>query len=319
MSLPTALSDAPPVLFLMGPTATGKTALAVELARRLPCDIISVDSAQVYRGMDIGTAKPGPDILGIVPHRLIDILDPAQAYSAGRFCLDAAHEIRAIRCAGRIPLLVGGTMLYFHALQFGLAELPAADPATRARIEGQAREHGWGALHRRLEQVDPRAAHRIHPNDPQRIQRALEVHALTGTPLTELQARRVVPILGLPVVKVALAPSDRGALHQIIDARFHAMLRGGFTDEVEQLRRRGDLDLNRPALRAVGYRQVWEYLEGRLTHAEMTCRAVVATRQLAKRQLTWLRGQDDAVVVDSLSADRLDKLLNALRERKILG
>lgn len=315
----TTLSDDPPVVFLMGPTATGKTALAVELARHLPCEIISVDSAQVYRGMDIGTAKPGPDILKVAPHRLIDILDPAEAYSAGRFCLDAVREIRAIRRAGRIPLLAGGTMLYFHALQHGLAELPPADPGVRAGIDAEAREQGWGALHRRLEQIDPRAARRIHPNDPQRIQRALEVHALTGAPLTELQERPVVPILDLPVVKLAVAPSERGALHRIIERRFQDMLAAGLTDEVERLRRRGDLDLERPALRAVGYRQVWEYLEGGLTRPEMIRRAQVATRQLAKRQLTWLRAQTDTVVVDSLCADRLDKLLNALRERKILG
>ena len=309
----------PPVIFLMGPTASGKTALAVELVRRLPCDIVSVDSAMVYRDMDIGTAKPGPEILREAPHRLIDLLDPAESYSAGRFCTDARREIAAIRAAGRIPLLVGGTMLYFHALQRGIAVLPGADAAVRARIEAQARACGWAALHRRLAEVDPAAARRIHPNDPQRIQRALEVHALTGVSLTELQGRPNAPILGVPVVKLALAPGERAVLHRDIERRFRGMLQAGLTDEVRRLRRRGDLDLGRPALRAVGYRQVWEYLEGRIDHEAMVARAVIATRQIAKRQLTWLRAQTDALRLDSSAPDLLSNVLKALSKKKYSG
>ncbi len=301
----------------MGPTASGKTALAVELVRRLPCEIVSVDSAMVYRGMDIGTAKPGPEILRAAPHRLIDLLDPAEAYSAGRFCVDARREIEAIRAAGRIPLLVGGTMLYFHALQRGIAALPAADARVRARIDAQARTHGWQALHRRLAAVDPEAAARIHPNDPQRIQRALEVHALSGASLTELQRRAGAPSLNMPVVKLALVPGVRAVLHRAIEERFHAMLRAGFEDEVRGLRARGDLDLDRPALRAVGYRQVWEYLDGGIDRETMVARAVIATRQLAKRQLTWLRAQTDAVLLDSRAPGLLDKVLKVLSERGI--
>lgn len=303
----------------MGPTASGKTAIAVELVRRLPCDIVSVDSAMVYRGMDIGTAKPGPEVLRVAPHRLIDLLDPAQAYSAGRFCTDARREIAAIRAAGRIPLLVGGTMLYFHALQRGLSVLPRSDPEVRARISAQARVEGWEALHRRLAALDPAAARRIHPNDPQRIQRALEVHALTGVSLSELQGRSGAPTLDAPLVKLALVPAERAELHRSIARRFEAMLRAGLTEEVQRLRGRGDLDLDCPALRAVGYRQVWQYLEGALDREAMTTRAVVATRQLAKRQLTWLRAQTDVLRLDSPDRGLLDKILKVLRKKNIPG
>ncbi len=283
--------EVPPAICLMGPTASGKTALAVELVERLPCEIISVDSAMVYRGMDIGTAKPGPGILARAPHRLIDILDPAEAYSAARFRDDARREMADIRAAGRIPLLVGGTMLYFRVLLEGLSELPSAAPAVRAEIAAEAERAGWAALHRELAAVDPRAAARIHPNDPQRIQRALEIYRLTGVPLSEWHARAGRRPAAGPFFTVALIPADRAELHRRIEARFQAMLAAGFVDEVRALFERGDLGPELPAMRAVGYRQIWQFLSGETDHATMAERAVTATRQYAKRQLTWLRAQ----------------------------
>ena len=289
-----------PAIFLMGPTASGKTDLAVELTRHFPCDIISVDSAMIYRGMNIGTAKPGPEILSVAPHRLIDILDPAEAYSAAQFSADAAREMRDIMAAGRIPLLVGGTMLYFRALQRGLSDLPSADPEVRARLDQQARERGWGHLHQRLADVDPVAAARIHPNDPQRIQRALEVFELSGVPMTDFLVRRTAAPWQGPIVKLVVAPGDRALLKQRIVSRFHAMLEQGLLDEVQALRKRGDLDRNRPALRSVGYRQAWDYLSAELNYEEMVRKAVIATGQLAKRQMTWLRQETEAQWFDAL-------------------
>lgn len=289
-----------PVIFLMGPTATGKTDLAVELVRHFPCDIISVDSAMVYRGMDIGTAKPGPDILRIAPHRLIDILDPAEAYSAAQFRDDARREIMAIKTAGRIPLLVGGTMLYFRALQRGLSDLPSADPLVRNRLEQEAATLGWATLHSRLASIDPVAAARIHPNDPQRIQRALEVYEITGLPMTEFFARQTAEAWEGAIIKLALTPDNREVLRQRIETRFYAMLEQGLIEEVQALRQRGDLDRDRPALRSVGYRQVWDYLAGDLSRDEMVHQAITATAQLAKRQMTWLRGEGDAHTLDPL-------------------
>jgi len=289
----------PPAVFLMGPTASGKTELAVQLVQALPLEIVSVDSALVYRQMDIGTAKPGPEILARAPHRLIDILDPAEAYSAARFRADALEAMAEITAAGRVPLLVGGTMLYFRALQRGLAVLPAADAATRARLEEQALRVGWSGLHRRLAEVDPESAARIHPNDPQRIQRALEVHALTGLPLSAHHARqRGGAAFPYRVLRLALVDEDRARLHGRIARRFEAMLADGFLDEVRALRERGDLSLDLPAMRAVGYRQVWEYLEGKLTRREMVEQGVAATRRLAKRQITWLRAEPQRVWSD---------------------
>ena len=297
--MPTQLS---PAVFLMGPTASGKTGLAVELVQQLPLQIVSVDSALVYRHMDIGTAKPGPEVLAVAPHRLIDIRDPAQAYSAAEFCSDALAAMAAITAAGRVPLLVGGTMLYFRALQRGLSRLPAADAATRQRLAAQAQRHGWAQLHRRLAQVDPAAAARIHPNDPQRIQRALEVYELTGEPLSVLQQRQPSGV-GFPyrVLRIALADDDRARLHRRIGARFDAMLQAGFVEEVERLRARGDLSADLPSMRAVGYRQVWHYLEGNLERGDMVERGVAATRQLAKRQITWLRAEREAHWYDPLA------------------
>jgi tRNA dimethylallyltransferase len=309
----TAVDVQPPVLCLMGPTASGKTALAVELVQRLPCSIISVDSALVYRGMDIGTAKPDAETLRRAPHRLIDILDPAEAYSAGRFCQDARREIATIQAAGRIPLLVGGTMLYFRALRQGLAELPAADPALRARLAADLAERGSAALHAELARQDPAAAARIHPHDAQRIQRALEVCLLSGRPLTELCRVARDEFMPLRSINLIIVPAVRALLHQRIAARFQAMLEQGFIAEVERLRARGDLHPDTPAMRAVGYRQVWDYLDGMGDHALLVERGTAATRQLAKRQLTWLRAETDATWLDSDASNLLDAALERLR------
>jgi len=304
-----AAKGAPPVIFLMGPTAAGKTDLAIALARRFPIDLISVDSALVYRGMDIGTAKPDPHVLAQVPHRLVDILDPAQAYSAAEFRADALREIEAIHAAGRVPLLVGGTMLYFRALEHGLAELPEANPEVRAKLEAEAAARGWPALHARLADVDPLAAARIHPTDPQRISRALEVYELTGQPLSRLQAAATREPLPYAVAKWIVAPRDRAWLHRRIDTRFRLMLDQGFVAEVEALRARPDLNLHKPSMRAVGYRQIWEYLDGRYDYENMVARGTIATRQFAKRQLTWLRAEQGADWLPSEDPDLLTVLL----------
>jgi len=293
----------------MGPTASGKTDLAVELASRLPCDIISVDSGQIYRGMDIGTAKPGPQVLSRAPHRLLDICDPSEPYSAARFCVDAERELAQIVAAGWIPLLVGGTMFYFRALLQGLSRLPEADGAVRARLTAEASVEGWAALHRRLAAVDPAAARRIHPNDPQRIQRALEVYELTGHPLSGLtggQRRRVLPYRFL---KLARVPAERAILHQRIERRFLDMLELGFEAEVHALWARGDLSPELPSMRCVGYRQMLKYLFSEYTFEDMVQRSIVATRQLAKRQLTWLRSESDVHWI----SDRGEPIDQALR------
>jgi len=279
----------PLAIFLMGPTASGKSALAMELVRRLPCDIISVDSALVYRGMDIGTAKPTPAELAVAPHRLIDVRDPVQSYSAADFCQDALQEMTAITAQGRIPLLVGGTMLYYKALLEGLSPLPEADPHIRAVIEAQAAESGWGALHAELCRIDLVAGARIHRNDPQRLSRALEVFRITGKTLTELTQQQG-PGLPYQTLQYAIAPLDRQMLRQRIAERFDAMLALGFETEVRNLMARGDLHPELPSMRCVGYRQMWDYLSGVLDYAEMRYRGIVATNQLAKRQMTWLRG-----------------------------
>ena len=279
----------PLAIFLMGPTASGKSALAMELVQRLPCDIISVDSALVYRGMDIGTAKPTAAELALAPHRLIDLLDPAQAYSAADFCRDALREMAAITAAGRIPLLVGGTMLYYKALLDGLSPLPEADPQIRAQIEAEAQALGWAVLHQQLLQIDPVAGARIHPNDPQRLSRALEVFRITGKTMTELTQQTGCE-LPYRTLQYAIAPTDRALLRQRIAERFDAMLEQGFEAEVRQLFERGDLSPDLPSIRCVGYRQMWDYLAGVIDYEEMRYRGTVATNQLAKRQLTWLRG-----------------------------
>jgi len=278
---------------IMGPTAAGKTDLALQVAERLGGEIISVDSAMVYQGMDIGTAKPSSAERARVPHHLIDILAPHENYSAARFCADASRTIEAVRAAGRLPVLVGGTMLYFSALQLGLSRLPEADTQLREQIAWRAKEQGWAALHRELAAVDPAAARRIHPNDPQRIQRALEVWHLTGVPLTEHHRADPQSQLELLSVKVVLSPPQREALHARIERRFDAMLEAGLVDEVAMLRSDPRLTADTAAMRAVGYRQVWNYLAGEWSYNEMRERAIISTRQLAKRQLTWLRREPD--------------------------
>ncbi len=279
-------------IWLMGPTASGKTGLALELASQLPVELISVDSALVYRGMDIGTAKPDAATLRAFPHHLVDILDPAEAYSAARFRKDALDAMQTIHARGKIPLLVGGTMLYYRALQDGLAELPASSPEVRAQILHEAAQFGWPAMHARLALVDPDIAARLHPTDAQRVGRALEVWQMTGEPLSVLQARgreQDAPSLGR-VLKLALLP-EREPLRQRIAERFEAMLQQGLIDEVQALRARGDLHASMPSMRAVGYRQVWEYLDGQHTYARMVELGITATRGLAKRQMTWLRSE----------------------------
>lgn len=275
----------------MGPTASGKTELAVQLVQELPCEIVSVDSVMVYRGMDIGSAKPDAGTLARAPHRLIDICDPAEAFSASQFRARALQEISDIHAQGRIPLLTGGTMLYFKALEQGLSPLPPAAPELRQRLEAEAAEQGWAALHARLAQVDPESAVRIHANDPQRIQRALEVYELTGEPLSVWFARESAQQLPFRVVKLILQAPSREVLRERIAQRFHAMLAQGLVAEVETLFRRGDLHADLPAMRAVGYRQVWSYLTGTWDYETMVERGIITTRQFAKRQLTWLRSE----------------------------
>jgi tRNA dimethylallyltransferase len=298
----------------MGPTAAGKTGLAVELVERLPCDIISVDSTMVYRGLDIGSAKPEADILAQAPHRLIDICDPATPYSAAQFRRDALREIADITAAGRIPLLVGGTMLYFHALVKGLSPLPEANPEVRAQLDAEGRRRGWPAMHRDLAAIDPQSAARIHPNDTQRIQRALEVFRLTGRTRSELFNAPAVESFPCQAIKLIVAPADRSLLHRQIEQRFTAMLAQGLVDETQALYNRGDLGLEKPAIRAVGYRQVWEYLDGETDYDGMAERAVIATRQLARRQFTWLRKEQDARWFETGTADLADRVTRHLGE-----
>jgi tRNA dimethylallyltransferase len=273
----------------MGPTGAGKTAVACALAGHWPVEIVSVDSALVYRGLDIGAAKPDLSIREQIPHYLIDILDPSDTYSAGQFVRDAEAAIAAIRARGRVPLLVGGTMLYFHALLNGLAELPEADRELRRELDARIAEEGSAELHAELKRVDPESAARIHPNDPQRIQRALEVFHLTGLPMSALQAERRQPLAHERPLVIVLSPARRADLHQRIERRFHAMMAAGFLDEVRALRSRPGLTANTPAMRAVGYRQLWAHLDGACGLDEGIRRGIVATRRLAKRQLTWLR------------------------------
>lgn len=282
------MKKVPTVYCLMGPTAAGKTDLAVEWVEHNRCDIISVDSALVYRGMDIGTAKPDAATLAKAPHRLIDILEPEQSYSAADFCRDATQEIENSLQQGRVPLLVGGTMLYFRALQQGLTKLPAASPDIRQALEAQLNAEGLDVLYQELSRVDPISASKIKPNDKQRIQRALEVYKITGTTLSELHLQGSEPP-PYQFVNLAIVPEDRVVLHQRIEQRFHLMLAAGVIEEVEMLRQRENLHINLPAMRSVGYRQIWQYLDGEYSKTEMVNKAVAATRQLAKRQITWLR------------------------------
>lgn len=293
----------PLAVAIMGPTASGKTAAALAIAQQVPCEIISVDSALVYRGMDIGTAKPSKEELAAVPHHLIDIIDPLDSYSVAQFRNDTLRLVADISARGKVPLLVGGTMLYYKGLADGLDDLPGADAALRAQLDEEASRIGWPSMHARLAQVDPETAARLKPADAQRIQRALEIHALSGKPMSELLAQREKEELPFDLVSFALEPSDRAWLHERIARRFDIMLDSGFLDEVKTLRARGDLHLGLPSIRCVGYRQAWEYLDGTIDYATMRETGIIATRQLCKRQLTWLRAMPDRIVVDCCAAD----------------
>lgn len=327
----------PPAIFIMGPTAVGKTDLAIALQDALPGRIISVDSAMIYRGMDIGTAKPQPHELERAPHKLIDLVDPAERYSAADFCRDARREMATATAEGRVPLLTGGTMMYFKALKEGLAEAPVSNQALRDRLQAFAEAHGWDQLYRRLQEVDPEAATGIHPNNHQRLLRAMEVYELTGRPLssfwrasgrwgesavTQLQGGvqdPAAPVLPYNVLELALLPESRQLLHSRIDARFRMMLNKGLIDEVARLRDRGDLDLSMPSMRSVGYRQVWEFLDGNFNKDELVNRGVAATRQLAKRQLTWLRGWQQAEQLSAEHPKLYEYVLKMIQSHTTLG
>ena len=304
----------PLAIFLMGPTAAGKTDAAIALHETLGHELISVDSAMVYRGMDVGSAKPSAAELARAPHRLIDLRDPADPYSAADFREDALREMRQISAAGKVPLLVGGTMLYFKHLVEGVANLPAADPLIRERLAAMQAEQGLAALHRELASVDPVSAARIHPNDPQRLMRALEVFHASGRPMSELWAEQETETFPWRVLSIALSPLDRSILHQRIAQRFGAMLDEGLIDEVAALKKRKDIHAGLPSMKSVGYRQVWEYLDGEYDRDELVSRGVIATRQLAKRQLTWLRSWPALRWIDTQQPDALDKLLKFVRE-----
>jgi tRNA dimethylallyltransferase len=298
---------------ILGPTGAGKTDLALHLAERHDLEIVSVDSAMVYRGMDIGTGKPSPEVLRRHPHHLVDILDPLQAYSAGQFVRDARRAIDDIRARGKLPLLVGGTMLYFRALRRGLADMPQADPAVRAAISAEAAQRGWPALHAALAALDPQSARRIQPNDAQRIQRALEVHRLTGKTLSELHATQPANP-DLTFAAYAWAPTDRERLYAAIEARFHAMMQAGLLEEVRKLYARGDLKADLPAIRSVGYRQLWEHLSGGGTLDFAIQRAILATRHLARRQLIWLRAESDIQWLDALDSGAAAHMEHAITQ-----
>jgi len=299
----------PPAIFLMGPTATGKTDLAIELCKELPCDIVSVDSVMVYRNMDIGSAKPDAATLAVAPHRLIDICDPAEPFSAAQFRQRALEEINGILTHGRIPLLVGGTMLYFRALEQGLSALPSSDPAVRLRLEAELNEQGLAHLHARLAQVDPGAAERIHINDPQRTLRALEVFELSGEPMSAFLQRDIDNDLPCRPIKIVLTPMDRTMLHRRIEQRFQVMLEQGFMAEVEALHQRDDLHADLPSMRAVGYRQAWAHLDGQWDYDTMVEKSIIATRQFAKRQLTWLKHEPEEAVFPLSFEEKPEQIL----------
>ena len=312
------MTQQPLALFLMGPTASGKTDLAIALRQQLPVEVISVDSALIYKGMDIGTAKPTPAELALAPHRLIDILDPKESYSAMNFREDALKEMAEISTSGRIPLLVGGTMLYYKALLEGLSPLPSADPIIRAEIEEKAAKIGWAGMHQKLLALDPVAGARINPNDSQRINRALEVFYITGKTMTELTAEKG-ETLPYRLLQFAIAPQDRAILHERIALRFQKMMDLGFEEEVKRLFLREDLHIDLPSIRCVGYRQMWEYLQGDISLDEAIYKGICATRQLAKRQITWLRSWKDEITwLDSLNPEQakltmIDKIEKSLR------
>jgi tRNA dimethylallyltransferase len=297
-----------PAILMMGPTGVGKTGLAAELVARLPLEIISVDSAMVFRGMDIGTAKPDAKLLARAPHHLIDLIDPSEIYSAARFVADATRVMGEIHSRGRVPLLVGGTMLYFRALQSGLAKLPAADPAIRRQIEERAAALGWPAMHGELQRLDPAAALRIRPFDRQRIQRALEVIELTGRPISSQQREDLRSAAPASDLRLVMAPADRKLLGEQLAVRFQDMMTRGLMDELRRLQARGDLHADMPALRLIGYRQLWAHFEGRMNLDEAVSRAIIATRQLARRQLTWLRAEPGAEWFDAAEPGLIDRL-----------
>lgn len=310
----------PPVIAIMGPTASGKTAAALEIARQIPSEIISMDSALVYRGMDTGTAKPSQEELDSVPHHLIDIIDPTETYSVAQFREDALRLVEEIRRRGKLPLLVGGTMLYFKGLTSGLDDLPVANPDIRARLDEEAAQIGWPGMHARLATLDAVTAERLKPNDSQRLQRALEIIELTGKPLSELHSGQKARTLPFDIVPIALEPSDRSKLHERIALRFDQMLKDDLLiEEVLKLRSRGDLHLGLPSMRCVGYRQTWEYLDGEFDRKTLREKGIAATRQLAKRQLTWLRSMPERITIDCLSPNALSDIMatleNGLRNR----
>jgi tRNA dimethylallyltransferase len=311
-------SKKPMAVAIMGPTASGKTAAALAIARTRPVEIISVDSALVYRGMDIGTAKPTPEELAAVPHHLIDIIDPLEAYSVMQFREDAIRLVGEISARGALPLLVGGTMMYFKGLTDSLDDLPTADQALRARIDADAARIGWPGMHARLATLDPVTAERLKPNDAQRINRALEVIALTGKPMSELLGKREKPELPFELISFALEPSDRAVLHRRIALRFDQMLGErddeGLVADVARLRARGDLSPSLPSIRCVGYRQTWDYLDGKIDRAELRELGIIATRQLAKRQITWLRAMPERIVIDCLGTDPTGELMDKLNQ-----
>lgn len=304
-----------PVIFLMGPTATGKTDIAVSLFKQYSIELISVDSAMVYKGMDIGTAKPSKELLNEVPHRLIDICEPDEPYSAARFRADALGEINDIHARQRIPLLVGGTGLYFRALESGISELPDADAEVRQRLELEAGEVGWEAMHRRLAKIDPDSAERIHPNDPQRIQRALEIYEISGRSMTDHYENGAVSPFPFEVIKIILNPGDRLKLHERIKRRFMKMLDDGFIEEVRTFHKVDRFSGSLPAMRMVGYRQIWNYLDGETNYEEMVERGIAATRQLAKRQMTWLRKEENGIWLDYDESGLVDKIQGILCEK----
>jgi len=302
----------PAAVFIMGPTASGKTDLAIELVKHYPFEIISVDSALIYKGMDIGTAKPNQEELAIAPHKLIDIIDPAQSYSTASFRNDALAAMADIQSRNKIPLLVGGTMLYHRSLLYGLSELPTADEKIRLKLEQQAKLNGSEYMHQRLAEIDPDAAQRIHPNDPQRVQRALEVFEITGKSMTQLQQENQAEVLPWDSYKIIIAPDSRDFLRERIAIRFKQMIEQGFIEEVKDLFARGDLNLSLPSMRAVGYRQVWEYLEGKMSKEEMIERGITITRQFAKRQMTWLRREENALWIATEDENIYEQAVNYL-------
>jgi tRNA dimethylallyltransferase len=308
------MNSIPPAIFLMGPTASGKTGVAVDLVQRLPVELISVDSALVYRDMDIGTAKPDAATLARAPHHLIDIINPTEAYSAAAFRRDALRLMRDITQRGKIPLLVGGTMLYFKALREGLSDLPQSDPAVRAALDAEIAQHGIEHLHSQLADIDAETAARLHPTDTQRIQRAMEIYRITGQPMSALISQQKNAELPCRIIPIALIPSDRAKLHARIATRFKAMLEQGLVNELQMLREKYHLHPNMTAMRCVGYRQAWQFIEGEINDVQLLETGIIATRQLAKRQLTWLRSMPDNIELDCLAPDLAKRVLDNLTE-----